>query len=99
MSKVYNDDIQKSIDVLKEKPSYIDDGTPTAKDVVLDILFFFLTGLLGFGWLLLVLLIISFVALSYLHFEFEKMLMASVIFGIVLAVIYAFTKIKKYRRK
>lgn len=98
MSNPHNDEFQKSIDVIKAKPSYIDDGTPTAKDVVLDILFFFITGLIGFGWMLLVLLIISFVSLSYLHFEFEKMLMVSVIAGVVIAVLYAFTKVKKYKR-
>lgn len=69
-----------------------------ARDIVLDVLGFFLTVGVAFGWMLLMLLIISFVSLSYLHFDIRFMLLAATIFGLAAAVVYIVKKVKKYRR-
>ncbi len=67
-----------------------------ARDIVKDIIFAIIVGVLSFGWFLIMLLIISFVTVSYLHFEIEKMIVASVIFGIGAMILSAVSKAKKY---
>jgi hypothetical protein len=83
-------------DILKQKvqapPVY------TAFDIVKDIIFFFVVVAVAFGWLLLMLLIISFVALSYLHMKFDYMILASVIFAIIAGIVYIIVKSRKYVR-
>ncbi len=67
-----------------------------ARDIIKDIIFAIIVGVLSFGWFLIMLLIISFVTVSYLHFEIEKMIVASVIFGIGAMILSAVSKAKKY---
>ena len=50
---------------------------------------------IAFGWMILMLLIISFVSLSYLHFNIDVMLYVSAFFAAVCVVIYIFSKIRK----
>ena len=68
-------------------------------DVVADVIFFFLTVAVAFGWMMLMLLIISFVSLSYLHFHIKTMFALSVAFAILAALYYIWKMVRKYRGK
>ena len=68
-----------------------------ARDIALDVLGFFLTAGVAFGWMMLMLLIISFVSLSYLHFDIKVMILTSLAFALIVMVVYVVKKIKKYR--
>lgn len=68
-----------------------------ARDIALDVLGFFLTAGVAFGWMMLMLLIISFVSLSYLHFDIKVMILISLAFALIVMVVYVVKKIKKYR--
>ena len=69
----------------------------TVKELVTDIIMGAILVVAAFFWMLVMLLIISFVTLSYLHFEIDTMKLASVIFAIVVGVIYIIKKILKQR--
>ena len=68
-----------------------------ARDIAMDILGFFLTAAVAFAWMMLMLLIISFVSLSYLHFEIKAMVLVSLLTAVTAMVIYVVKKVKKYR--
>ncbi len=74
-----------------EEPFY------TTGDVVHDVIFFIITVAVAFGWLLLMLLIVSFLTLSYLHFEWKYMLLASGVFAVLAGLIYIRKKERFYR--
>lgn len=81
-------------DILKQKVGLPPTYTPF--DIVKDIIFFFVVVAVAFGWLLLMLLIISFVSLSFLHMEFDHMVIASIVFAIVAGIVYIIVKSRKY---
>lgn len=97
---IYKDELQESVEILKRTASMVEEQYPSdkigVKDIVMDILFFFLTVAGAFGWMLLMLLIISFVTLSYLHFEIAGMLLISAIFASIIAIYYIVKKAGKY---
>ena len=100
LSDLYTDEtqelvrsMQKSADEMTEKYH----ANPfSVRDIVLDIIMFFVCVAGAFGWMLLMLLIVSFISLSYLHFKFDKMVLASVIAAIVTAIVYIILKARKY---
>ena len=69
------------------------------KDVVKDIIFFFIAVAIGFGWMLVMLLIISFVSLGYIHMNIDKMIIVSIICGIAVGIYYLYKMAVKYRKK
>lgn len=101
LSELYTDEKQASVDLLKEKANRIAEDYPskpfTTKDIVLDVIFFFVTVLLAFGWGMLMLLIISFVTLSYLHFDIRFMIIFSVLLSVGTGIYYTVKKINKYK--
>ncbi len=68
-------------------------------DIVKDIIFFFLTTVFAFAYFMLVLLIISFITTSYLHFTIEGIFIASILGAVGVGVYYIAKKVKKYRRQ
>ena len=102
LSKMYKDDSQKAMESLKKSADKMNeayaDNPFTRQDVVLDIVFFFIVTGAAFGWLLLMLLIISFISMGYLKFKFKTMVIAAVIFAVAVAVFYIFKKINKYKK-
>jgi len=71
----------------------------TKLDMIKDIIFFFITIAVSYGYILLLLLIISFVASRYLPMKFDDMLLYSGIGAAAIGVWYIIKKIKKYRRE
>lgn len=70
----------------------------TTQDVVKDIVWGIFNVVLAFGWMLLMLLIISFVTLGVIHFEIEKMILISAIAAAVMFVYRVVILILKYMR-
>lgn len=68
-------------------------------DIVKDIIFFFLTTVFAFAYFMLVLMIISFITTSYLHFTIEGIFIASILGAVGVGVYYIVKKVKKYRRQ
>ena len=91
---------QNSVDALKKAADKIKeekyDEKLDVKDVAVDILGIVFRALIGFGWMMLMLLIISFVSLSYIHFEIKTMILVSVLTGVVLGGASAFKAVAKY---
>lgn len=100
LSKLYTDDTQETIHSMQKSADEMTEkyhANPfSVRDVVLDIIMFFVCVAGAFGWMLLMLLIVSFISLSYLHFKFDKMVLASVIAAIVTAIVYIILKARKY---
>lgn len=71
----------------------------TKTDIIKDVIFFFLTVAVSYGYILLMLLIISFVASRYLPMKFDDMLVYSGIGAAVIGVWYIVKKVKKYRKR
>lgn len=63
-------------------------------DIVKDIIFFFLTTVFAFAYFMLVLLIISFITTSYLHFTIEGIFIASILGAVGVGVYYIVKKVK-----
>ncbi|MCI5954365.1 MAG: hypothetical protein MRZ49_07320 [Lachnospiraceae bacterium] len=93
---------QNSVEILKRIAVQVEENQksrPVDKlDIVKDILGFFAAVALGYGWALLMLLIISFVTLGYLHMRFDRMLVWSGLFTAGIAVLYIIHIVRKYRR-
>ncbi len=71
----------------------------TKLDIVKEIVWFiFLTAFI-FGWWMLMLLIISFMTSSYLHFTIEGMFIAAIICTIVVDILYIVKKVKEHRKR
>ena len=68
-------------------------------DILKDIIFFFITVAVAYGYILLILLIISFVASRYLPMQFEDMLLYSGIGAAAVGVWDICKKVKKYRSR
>lgn len=89
---------QDSIEILKDINAKYPQKPFTTQDVVLDIIMLFVTTAIAFGWMLLMLLIISFVTLSYLHIEIGTMLIISTVFATISFVGYIIKKTVKYKK-
>ncbi len=63
-------------------------------DIIKEILFFFLTTAFVFGWWMLVLLILSFLTLSVLHFTIEGIVIAAVVGTVAYDIYYIVRKIR-----
>ncbi|MBO4679498.1 MAG: hypothetical protein J5626_07490 [Lachnospiraceae bacterium] len=102
LSELYNDEVQASVvSMQKSADTYTEryHEKPFGKgDIILDIISFFVYVTVAFGWLLLMLLCISFVARSVFHMQFTTMLIVSGIFAFITAVVVAVRKTKKYLR-
>ncbi len=96
---LYEDETQAAVEALrkeaKDAARYEDDVD--AGDVIRSILGFVFTVVLAFGWMMLMLLIISFVGLGYLHLEIKIMFLVSVIFALLAGVFYVRGKIRRER--
>ena len=71
----------------------------TKLDLIKDIIFFFITVAVSYGYILLMLLIISFMTSRYLPMKFDDMLVYSGIGAAVVAIWYIVKKVMKYRKK
>lgn len=69
-----------------------------ALDIAKEIIFFILFTAAMFSYCMLVLLIISFVTSSFLHFSIEGIFIASIAGTVALDVYYVVRKMKKRRR-
>lgn len=70
-----------------------------AIDLIKDILFFFLTTAFAFGYFMLMLLIISFVSMSYIHFTIEAIVAISIVATIIVDIFYVRGKIRQRREE
>ena len=102
LSGLYRDDTQDTVRSLQESADRMTENYHNnpfgAKDIIADIIFFFVVTATAFGWLLLMLLIVSFVAHTYIHLKIDKMILASAVFAVVAAVVYIIKKAQKYIR-
>ena len=93
MDNLYTDEKQDAVRSLQESADKAIEeyhkNPYDVKDIVMDVLFFFIILAAAFGWMMLMLLIISFVSLSYLHFDIKVMVGISIVFAIVMAAMYA----------
>ena len=98
LSRLYTDETQAAVEILKKEAAQArkDEKPYTAGDVVHDSIFFVLTAAGAFGWLMLVLLIISFVGLGYVHITLKQMLLWSALFAVAVAGFYLFRMARKY---
>ncbi len=68
-------------------------------DIAKDIIFFFVTTAIAFAYFMLVLLIISFVTISYIHFTIEGIFIMATVPTVGVDIHYVVKKIRKYRKK
>lgn len=68
-------------------------------DIAKDIIFFFVTTAIAFAYFMLVLLIISFVTISYIHFTIEGIFIMATVVTVGVDIHYVVKKIRKYRKK
>ena len=68
-------------------------------DIAKDIIFFFVTTAIAFAYFMLVLLIISFVTISYIHFTIEGIFIMATVATVGVEIHYVVKKIRKYRKK
>jgi hypothetical protein len=91
---------QNSVEALKQAADKVKENNYEdkldVKDVAVDILGVVFKALIGFGWMMLMLLIISFVSLSYIHFEIKTMFIVSILTGAVVGIIAASGVARKY---
>ena len=69
----------------------------TPKDWVKDIIFFIITTVVAYGYILLMLLIFSFMLASLSLFTIEGMMIASAVGTVLVDIWYIVKMIKKYR--
>ena len=93
LSKMYKDKKQESVNNLKDISAEYPQKPFTAQDVVMDIIMLFVTTAVAFGWTLIMLLIFSFVTLSYVHIEIETMLLISTVVAVVWFVVDVVKKV------
>ena len=89
------ENLKKAADKAKEE-NY--EGKIEVKDVILDILVFFLRIGIAFGWMILMLLLISFVSLGYLHFKIKNMVIVAVVTAAIVGIHYVYKMVVKYRK-
>ncbi len=79
-----NDDSVQKFKELSEKMKSEDyESRREIKDIVLVVLKVILYICVGFGWMMLMLLIISFISLGFIHMNIKHMVIASVIFAVL----------------
>ena len=98
LSKMYKDKKQESVNNLKDISAEYPQKPFTAQDVVMDIIMLFVTTAVAFGWTLIMLLIFSFVTLSYVYIEIGMMLLISTVVAVVWFVVDIVKKVVKYRK-
>ncbi len=76
----------------------MENGWQKKWDMIKEVIFFVITTAFVFGWFMLVLLIISFVTLSVLHFSIEGIIAFSVLGTICYDIYYISKKVKEYRK-
>lgn len=102
MGRMKEEEIRKSYEYIKDTADHeleIAAEKSRRGDIIEEIVGFVFTVLLAFGWMMLVLLLISFVGLAYVHFEITQMLVWAILFAFVIAVIEACGLIRKHRKK
>lgn len=83
----------------KKKPVNKGSGKKfTSIDIIKDFIFFLITTVCSMLWVMTVLLIISFVTLSYLHFTIEGMFITAIVCTVCVDIYYIVKTIKKYKR-
>lgn len=82
----------------KKRRTVRDEGRFSALDLIKDILCFFLMVGCTAGYVILLLLIISFITLSYLHFTIEGILITGAVSGGIAGIYYIVKTVQKYRR-
>jgi hypothetical protein len=70
----------------------------SGKDLAREIIFCIITMALAFAWVFVMLMIISFVTLSYVQFHFKRMIIGSVICGILSGILYVVFTVRKYKK-
>lgn len=97
--EIYHDDKKDFVESLKKSANKVKeekyDEKLDVKDVAVDILSVLFKALVGFGWMMLMLLIISFVSLSYIHFEIKTMFIVSILTGVAVGI---FASLKTWRK-
>lgn len=70
----------------------------SGRDLAKEIIFCVIS--MGFVtmWVLVMLLILSFVSLSYFHFNIKWMIICSVLCGIATGILYVVSSVRKYKR-
>ncbi len=68
------------------------------RDIVKDFIFFIITTVIAFAYWMLVLLIISFITLSFLHFTIEGIFIAAILGTLCVDIYYIWKTVKKYRK-
>ena len=71
----------------------------TKLDIVKDIIFFFITVAVSYGYILLMLLILSFMTSRYLPMKFDDMLWYSGIGAVIIGIWYIVKKVRKYQKR
>ncbi len=66
-------------------------------DILKDVFVFIVVTAAASGWVFMMLMIISFITLSYLHFTIEAIILISIVAGIAAAAWYIVKTVKKYR--
>lgn len=72
--------------------------TNKAADIAKDIIFFLLTTAISFAYFMLVLLIISFVTSSYLHFTIEGIFITSIVCTVGVDIYYIVKKVRARKK-
>lgn len=67
-------------------------------DMVKEVIFFLIVTAFAFGWWMLVLLIISFVTLSVLHFTIEGIVITSIVGTVGVDIYYVIHRVKEFRK-
>ena len=102
-TKGFDDDIQRSVKALKETADAVNldqsEYDFDTRDVVRDVIAMVVSMLVAFGWTILMLLIISFVTLSYIHFDIKVMLWISGGMAFITTIYYAVGMRRKYKGK
>lgn len=68
-------------------------------DIIKEIIFFLIVTAFVFGWCMLVLLIISFISLSVLHFTIEGIVITAIVGTVCYDIYYIVRKVKEYRKQ
>lgn len=67
-------------------------------DMVKEVIFFLIVTACAFGWWMLMLLLISFVTLSVLHFTIEGIVIAAVVGTVCVDIYYVSRRVKEFRK-
>ncbi len=69
-----------------------------ALETIKEVLYFLAVTVIAFGWMFLMLLIISFVAVSVIRIRIPAMLMISGVFTVAVVVFYVIRRVRKKRK-